>query len=344
MLIHLNILKNKITLIFFLFLINNYLSSNTNPHKLILKATEYIKEEKFSKAIILLKKSIVIDSELTYAYFYLGYCFEKLNKKDLALKYYKLYIDTIDKKDEPPDFVNISKEKVKKHIEVLESSNINAEKLYRNAKLLLKEGKFLKAKKVLDNAISLDPNNGKYYFLLARIHRDLSMENLAYKNFEKAYDFMHKNPEFLKEFFDFCMDTNRYETAIRLGKELLKYSEDNKAIKKSIYILSLKIKDKSQNSLKSIIWKRAGNQIIAEHNLKPWFNKTKILYKEFDVFRGENPLKNPLTGEIIYYKPKLKVGRIRIDNIKKKVLIATIISESEYGIRAGDYIFIPEDI
>jgi len=321
-----------------IFIFPLYAKVQQSPHSLILKAIDLLKLQQYKKACPLLKEAMVLDPNISYTYYYLGKCYDALGDKENAIEYYKKYREMIS-----PDMFDIklpsdSKENNPSLVDDIYNHKKSAELKYQKAKIAIEGGDFRLGISLLEEAIKLDNDQGKYYYLIARIYQDLGESKNAYNNYEKAFYFFEDDSKFLKNFFGLCVKMKKYSDAIKIARRISDSRNMDEDMKKKVYEISKKLYHKNNNT-PLFIWKRAGKTIIIEHRFKEWENPVSLSFKEFDVFRGRVPLINPLTNEIIYEEPSKKVGRIRIERILNRVLMATILTEDPI-INIGDYILI----
>lgn len=325
-----------LSLIIFLFLSTYTVFSEelVSPHKLILNAEKLMDINKFDEAISLLKKSMMLDPNIPYTYYFLGRCYENLGDYEDAVEYYKKVRQlTSSESGDSVEVINPSS-----RIDNIYQIKKNAELDYNKAKLALENGDFRLAISLLEKAIKLYNDNGKYYYLLARVYQDLGEKKQAFRNYEKAYYFYGDDRDFLKNFFYLCVYMKDTKNALRIANKIAQSGPLDDKMKNTVYMLSKDLR-KNNDIIPLIVWKRAGKTVIIEHSFKEWENPSTLSFKEFDVYRGKIPLVNPLTNEIIYEQPAKKIGRIRIERVLKRVIMATILNE-EPSINVGDYIFV----
>ncbi|MDD2714273.1 MAG: hypothetical protein PHW04_00110 [Candidatus Wallbacteria bacterium] len=98
-----------------------------------------------------------------------------------------------------------------------------------------------------------------------------------------------------------------------------------------------KILTPGREQWKFTIWKRLGNILILKHDLQT--EEESVVGREFNVWRSTRPAENPLNGEFTDWKPAFNVGRVKVQEVGKKILEAEIISE-ESPLNVGDYILL----
>ncbi|MDD5090453.1 MAG: tetratricopeptide repeat protein [Candidatus Wallbacteria bacterium] len=312
-------------------------AGSENPFQLIMEARRLFSSGEFNQALPLLNRALILDPGISYTYYYLGKCYEELKDRESSMKYYRLYLQLFPSPPETAIPHVIDSSLVRERAWSINDNRAKADEIYRQAKLLLEQGSFAQAARHLEEAVSLKPDDFRYCKLLARICRDLQDYKNSLSWYRKALYISSDDPEFLLEFFRFSSSFGSLEDTLEAGKKILAVFPDHQEVRELISKLTAAAD--SDSGMRCPVWKRAGSMVIIEHSFPDISLHLSLIGKEIPVYRGSVQLQNPLTGEFIDFTPEKSPGLIRIVELRRKVLQAVIVSETDY-IGVGDFVML----